>query len=146
MKSECGMMNEEVTPGVAGPGSSILHSSFRLHHPASPCHRCFAACCRQNGHDFAAILTADEARRFAAYSVTVTIRGREGLICERVLPYVDGKCQFLGSDDRCTIYEDRPAACRAFECAPQLDAAGPGLHGEFLRRNPRVLLILQGRS
>ena len=46
------------------------------------------------------------------------------LTFERVLPYVDGRCQFLGDDDRCTIYDDRPANCRRFECAPGYHHAG----------------------
>jgi|GEM_PF-2370780 len=116
-------------------------SSLTLHRSISPCHRCYAACCRQNGHEFAALLSGDERRRFAAFSEAVTIRDNNALVVERVLPYIDGKCQFLGDDNRCTIYEDRPAACRAFECAPALDAHGAGQHGIFLKRNPRVLTL-----
>lgn len=108
----------------------------------SPCHKCFAACCRQNGHEFAALLQGDEVRKFAAFAERVAIRQEDSLRVEYVLPYVAGKCQFLGDDDRCTIYEDRPTACRAFECAPQFHRDGSGQHGEFLQRNPHVLAIL----
>lgn len=112
---------------------------------ASPCHRCFAACCRQNGHEFAARLQGDtEWRRFAAFAVDVPIRRDGRVVVERVLPYRDGKCQFLGPDDRCTIYEVRPLACRQFECATNFDAQGRP--GEFLQRNPNVLTILQQES
>lgn len=116
---------------------------MRLETPTiSPCHKCFAACCKQNGHEFAALLQGDEVRRFAAFAQRVTIRQDDLLRVEHVLPYVSGKCQFLGDDDLCTIYEDRPAACRAFECAPHFHRDGLGRHGEFLVRNPRVLAIL----
>jgi hypothetical protein len=113
--------------------------------PISPCDRCYAACCRQNGHEFAAILQGDqERRRFAAFAIDVSIAGAGLSPCvERVLPYVDGKCQFLGADDRCTIFDDRPLACRQFECAPQLHQFGRERHGTFLVRNPRVLQLLQ---
>lgn len=113
---------------------------------ASPCERCVAACCRQNGHEFAALLQGDrEQRRFAAFSVESTFRDETtgAIRVERVLPYVDGRCQFLGPDDRCTIYEDRPRACRQFECAPHFAANGPGDHGIFLRRNPHVRELLE---
>ena len=84
---------------------------------ASPCDQCVAACCKQNGHEFAAILDEDERRRFGPFAQMVAIRRSDGtLVSEFVLPYRDGRCQFLGDDDRCTIYDDRPRACRVFEC------------------------------
>ena len=110
----------------------------------SPCHRCAANCCKQNGHDYAALLAGDEVRRFAPFSVDVPIRTADGrVVTERVLPYVDGRCQFLGADDRCTIYDDRPAACRAFQCVPHFNAEAVGQHGVFLRRNPTVRRMLE---
>jgi Fe-S-cluster containining protein len=63
---------------------------------------------------------------------------------ERVLPYRDGRCQFLDADDRCTIYDDRPVNCRRFECAPGFHHDGN--HSEFLRRNPDVLAMLETLS
>jgi Fe-S-cluster containining protein len=56
---------------------------------------------------------------------------------------VNGRCQFLGEDDRCTIYEDRPAACRAFGCIADFNRDGIGAHGTFLRRNAPVLAMLE---
>jgi Fe-S-cluster containining protein len=111
---------------------------------ASPCGRCFAACCKQNGHEFAALLRDDdERRRFRAFAQSVVIRHGDGSLAhELVLPYRDGRCQFLGADDRCTIYEDRPMACRQFECAPQFNKRGIGKHDVFLDRNPRVRELL----
>lgn len=113
----------------------------------SPCQRCDAACCRQNGHAFAAVLQGEaERRKFAAFAVDASFARADGtVVSERVLPYVDGKCQFLGDDDRCTIYEDRPLACRQFECADHFHCDGAGRHGEFLLRNPRVLKLLESR-
>jgi Fe-S-cluster containining protein len=111
---------------------------------ASPCDRCVAACCKQNGHEFAAILDGDERRRFAPFAQMVALRKSDGaLVSEFVLPYRQGRCQFLGDDDRCAIYDDRPRACRAFECVPKFNAVGIGRHDRFLERNPRVLQLLE---
>lgn len=112
---------------------------------ASPCERCVAACCKQNGHEFAALLRGDEELRcFAAFSIEATFQDTQGLLrVEKVLPYVAGRCQFLGRDDRCTIYDDRPRACRQFECVPHFAAEGPGRHGLFLIRNPHVRELLE---
>jgi Fe-S-cluster containining protein len=104
----------------------------------SPCDRCVAACCKQNGHEFAALLRGDEVRRFAAFSQRVTMRRGELVVGESVLPYVNGRCQFLDDDDRCRIYEDRPQSCREFQCVTSYNQDGIGEHGEFLRRNPKV--------
>ena len=109
----------------------------------SPCHLCIAACCKQNGHAYAALLRGDEVRRFAPFAMDVPIQSERGVIFERVLPYRDGRCQFLGNDDRCTIYDDRPVSCRIFQCAGQFNRDGIDGHGEFLRRNPRVLTLLE---
>ena len=111
---------------------------------ASPCDRCVAACCKQNGHEFAAILDEDERARFGPFAQLVSLKRSDvALVSEFVLPYRDGRCQFLGADDRCTIYNDRPRACRAFECAPKFNACGIDRHDQFLVRNPRVLQLLQ---
>jgi Fe-S-cluster containining protein len=110
-----------------------------------PCERCVAACCKQNGHDYAVLLEGDEARKFAAFSVTVRIETGTQLVSERVLPYRNGRCIFLGDDDRCTIYDDRPANCRRFECISGFHMRGADLnrHSEFLMRNPRVAELLE---
>jgi Fe-S-cluster containining protein len=112
---------------------------------ASPCGGCGANCCKQNGHEFAVLLRGDEVRRFAAFSVDVRIEGQGGgVVSERVLPYAGGRCQFLGEDDRCTIYEDRPASCREFECVRYFNSGGMGRHGRFLELNSDVLGRLEG--
>jgi len=106
----------------------------------SPCDRCWAACCKQNGHGYAALLRGDEVRKFAAFSTPARIQQGTRVVIEHVLPYVHGRCQFLGDDDRCTIYEDRPAACRAFQCIDHFSVRGLGT---FLQRNPRVREMLE---
>jgi Fe-S-cluster containining protein len=110
----------------------------------SPCTQCVAACCRQNGHEYAVLLQGDaERRRFAAFSVDAPMQSNDRVVVERVLPYRDGKCQFLGDDDLCTIYEDRPLSCRQFECTVSHNIAGVGRHGRFLQLNPHVLTLLE---
>ena len=109
-----------------------------------PCGRCHANCCKQNGHEYAVLLERDERRRFAAFSIEVAV-GQDGLAqVERVLPYVNGRCQFLGDDDCCTIYDDRPANCRRFDCLPGYHLRGADLatHSEFLAHNADVLKML----
>jgi Fe-S-cluster containining protein len=112
---------------------------------ASPCHLCRANCCKQNGHDYAVLLEGDEWRRFAPFCIEVQVDGGACVTTERVLPYRGGRCQFLGDDDRCTIYDDRPINCRRFECAPGYHARGSavGARSLFLRRNPDVLTLLE---
>jgi len=41
----------------------------------------------------------------------------------------DGRCPYLGGDNRCTIYESRPEGCRTFDCRT---------NPAFLDRNPDV--------
>jgi len=108
----------------------------------SPCGSCVAACCKQNGHDYAVLLRGDEVRKFAAWSINAQLKQDDQLITERVLPYAEGRCQFLGTDDGCTIYEDRPQSCREFECVTAYNNDGVGRHGRFLQLNPHVLKLL----
>lgn len=121
--------------------------SFRLAVAgASPCDACHANCCKQNGHDYAVLLEGeDEHRRFRAFAAEVVVlQGDAALpVIERALPYRDGRCIFLGSDDRCTIYADRPRNCRRFECTRFYRSAPAGAHGDFLLRNPDVLALLE---
>jgi Fe-S-cluster containining protein len=56
---------------------------------------------------------------------------------------MNARCQFLGDDDRCTIYEDRPQACRAFGCVGEFSRNGIAARGEFLRRNAPVVQLLE---
>jgi Fe-S-cluster containining protein len=114
---------------------------------ASPCGDCAANCCKQRGHDYAVLLRGDEPRRFAPFAVSVPIEQQAGpgeqggrVVHEHVLPYAaDGRCQFLGPEDRCSIYDDRPQSCRDFECVRHYNADGPGRHARFLHLNPDVL-------
>jgi Fe-S-cluster containining protein len=107
---------------------------------SSPCHACAALCCKQNGHDYAVLLDGDdERRRFAAFSASVVISAHPAPVEERVLPYVNGRCRFLGEGDRCTIYDDRPRNCRRFECTRFFRSEQDRSHGLFLRRNPVAL-------
>jgi Fe-S-cluster containining protein len=111
---------------------------------SSPCGQCTSACCRQNGHAYAALLEGEEVRRFAPYAIDARINAGGGrVLVERVLPYLGGRCVFLGDDGECLVYEDRPAACRAFECVRHFNRNGIGKHDVFLRRNPRVLEMLE---
>ena len=57
------------------------------------------------------------------------LKSGERVVVERVLPYRDGRCQFLADDDRCTIYDDRPLSCRQFECTLSYNTTGVGRHG-----------------
>ena len=113
---------------------------------ASPCERCAANCCKQNGHDYAVLLDGeDERRRFAPFAVDIKVDVGPFAASERVLPYRAGRCVFLGTDDLCTIYDDRPRNCRRFECVSRYHHGGGdlGTHGDFLNRNPDVLAILE---
>ena len=114
---------------------------------ASPCGQCSAACCRRTVSEYAVLLETDEERRrFAAWSVTVAVRDGGAIQHERVIPYRQAaggaRCPFLGGDDRCTIYDDRPQACRRFECTRHFNRHGIGRHGMFLAGNPGVARLL----
>jgi Fe-S-cluster containining protein len=111
----------------------------------SPCHLCVAACCRQNGHAYAVLLEGDERRRFAPFATDVRLDNGTHVAVEKVLPYRDGCCVFLGEDDRCLVYDDRPLNCRRFQCVGGFNRGGTrfGRHGEFLERNPAVLALLE---
>jgi len=87
---------------------------------------CGAKCCRQRGQ--VVFMTDDEQERLARLAGTRTIRFRE--VAEKrdpthragwLLAFVDngGVCPFLDqSSNLCSIYEDRPLACRRFPTAP----------------------------
>jgi Fe-S-cluster containining protein len=112
----------------------------------SPCGLCHAACCKRNGHAFAVLLHGERERaRFGPWAVDFPFRAGDGrVVLERVLPYAeDDRCRFLGDDDRCLIYDDRPQACRTFQCVTSFNELGIGRHGSFLQRNPRVGAMLE---
>ena len=115
----------------------------------SPCDLCTAACCRENGHEFAVLLEGEtERRRFAAYAEDVPVEHAGAITLERVIPYRHGRCAFLSTDDRCAIYDDRPINCRRFQCVTGYHLGGGhiGRHSRFLAQNPTVLGLLQGLS
>jgi Fe-S-cluster containining protein len=111
----------------------------------SPCAGCRANCCRQNGHEYAVLLEDRERRKFAPFAEQVAVNAESGVAVESVLPYRDGRCIFLGSDNLCTIYEDRPANCRRFQCVSGFHLAGSDIerHSIFLDRNRDVLVRIQ---
>ena len=105
----------------------------------SPCERCDAACCKQSAWPFAVLLQDDaEERRFGPWSASVMLADADGRTKPvRVIAYRDGRCPFLGDDDRCAIYDDRPLSCRQFECTRRL-----GNDETFFAANERVRLLL----
>ena len=90
------------------------------------------------------LLEESEHRRFRPFAVDVAIdHGRR--VVEKVLPYANGRCQFLGDDDRCLIYDDRPMNCRRFQCVDFFHHRGSNVreHGRFLQLNEDVLALLE---
>lgn len=61
---------------------------------------------------------------------------------EWCLPYKDGKCVYLGEDDRCTIYESRPERCREFNCVNGYKCKGEH-HSFFLEDHPEVVNLIE---
>ena len=106
--------------------------------PAPPYNRCTGACCRRGstGHEFATwLLESAEIERFRT-TAKLTAEGW-------VIPFDDYRdCVFL-KNDRCSIYEERPVACRAFNCLAGYEAHGPGRHTFFLQDNPNVLRLVR---
>ena len=110
----------------------------------SPCDLCHAACCKQNGHAYAILLEGEEVRRFSPWAVSVSVETEVRVVSERVVPYREGRCPFLGDSDRCTLFSDRGGACRRFLCVGSFTGGGVGRHGRFLELNPRVVAVLEG--
>ena len=108
---------------------------------SSPCHLCTAACCKQNGHDYSVLLEPQEHARFRPFSIDFPVMNGTTRVIERVIPYQAGRCLFLGDDDLCTIYDDRPRSCRNFECVMQYGGTLRP-HSRFLDLNPRVRQLL----
>jgi Fe-S-cluster containining protein len=105
----------------------------------SPCERCDAACCRQSAWPYAVLLQSDdERRRFGPWSESILLDDHDGLRTAHVIAYRDGRCPFLGADDRCTIYDSRPLSCRQFECTRRF-----GNDETFFHANPRVRSLLE---
>ncbi|MDB5328214.1 MAG: YkgJ family cysteine cluster protein [Phycisphaerales bacterium] len=107
----------------------------------SPCEQCNAACCKQSAWPYAVLLQdEDERRRFRPWSTTTLLADADGETKSvQVIGYREGRCPFLGEDDRCTVYEDRPLSCRQFECTRRF-----GQDETFFDRNPAVRTLLVG--
>ncbi len=77
-----------------------------------PCGGC-TACCRS--HQFVHV-DADETDTLAHIPEALLFPAPGGSPGSRVLGYdADGRCPML-VDDRCSIYEHRPRACRTYDC------------------------------
>lgn len=82
------------------------------------CLRCPGICCEMAG--YVAVGQAEIARLAAALNLPLnefmrkhTWQNNRG---ERLIKSASDRCQFLGKDRRCTIYEARPNQCRAYFC------------------------------
>lgn len=105
----------------------------------SPCDRCDAACCKQGAWPYAVLLQSEEERRrFGPWSESVLLNDHDGRRTAFVIAYRDGRCPFLGADDRCTIYDTRPTSCRQFECTRRF-----GVDATFFNANPGVRQMLE---
>jgi len=81
----------------------------------------------------------DERRRFGPWSTTTLLQDADGSSQRvQVIGYRDGRCPFLGSDNQCSIYDDRPLSCRQFECTKRF-----GRDESFFIANPRVRELLE---
>ena len=105
----------------------------------SPCEQCDAACCKQSAWPFAVLLQSDaERQRFRPWSTTTRLADADGRTSTvQVIAYRDGRCPFLGDDDRCGIYDDRPLSCRQFDCTRRF-----GQDESFFAANPAVRDLL----
>ena len=111
-----------------------------------PCEQCQAYCCKQRGHDFAVLLDEHEVERFDQACLVKDVIPNLGFRDEDepawCLPYKDGKCVYLGEDDRCTIYERRPERCREFNCVNGYKCKGE-YHSYFLEDHPEVVTLIE---
>lgn len=107
-----------------------------------PCHKCDAACCwKQNlGQEYATHLAKDDYQFPGVAIFDPTMRSKE-----KVLPYKpNGACVFLDEEThRCKVYEQRPQACRKFNCTANYNADCFGGSNTFLERNPRIKQLIQ---
>ncbi len=76
---------------------------------------CEAKCCR-NGY----VYITDKEMRILKKLGTVKVLRHEHVW---VLDFHTngGQCPFLGEDNTCTIYDQRPSACRSFPSRPYID-------------------------
>lgn len=76
---------------------------------------CGAKCCKSH---FGVNMSEREHERIEALALErgVVLRwSRQG---EAKRMHLDGRCRFLGADDLCTIYEQRPLGCKQFPESP----------------------------
>lgn len=86
--------------------------------PKLDCLRCPGLCCEVAG--YVAVGQAEIARLAQALNLNPTEFVRkhtwQNNRGERLIKAVADRCQFLGKDRRCTVYEARPNQCRAYFC------------------------------
>ncbi len=101
-----------------------------------PCERCTGLCCRAEASWKAVPLTKAEQEREPFKSISVPSKEHP----EQVVFYfdeTDGCCRFLDRvTRRCTIYHERPEACRRFDCRTQ-----PWM-SPFFKDNPQMLKVI----
>lgn len=75
--------------------------------PANGCHLCRAPCCR---------LEVEISREEAESGRWAYYRGEDGAYLLAKKSATDDRCLYLGEDNRCTRYGDRPELCGRFDC------------------------------
>jgi Fe-S-cluster containining protein len=71
------------------------------------CMHC-GSCCRAHPSD----ANAEEQKKIEALGFTDFLEGQIGDVTRRIRAKEDGSCFFLTKDNRCAIYNARPAACK----------------------------------
>lgn len=99
-----------------------------------PCELCTALCCKCRGRAYVVELKPEEVDRFPEAVFTDNTW---------VIPLVDGKCVFLGTNDRCTIYERRPFLCVEYNCLNGYKSKENGSHSFFLDDHPELVDIIE---
>lgn len=94
-----------------------------------PCGAC-SLCCR---FSVTPVGVEEQAREQYLASVTdVPGIGRIWALQHRA----DGACTYLGSDDRCTVWDRAPAACKSFDCRVQYKRLSRARRREVARKVP----------
>ncbi len=85
-------------------------------HTFEMCLECPGRCCSKQrlGLGYLA-LTPKEAER-KLFKPHIQWISESGTKEKRAVLSLDPKCHFLGDDNRCTIYDRRPATCRSYVC------------------------------
>ncbi len=101
-----------------------------------PCDQCTGLCCTAQASWTGVHLTKEEVEREPFKSIAVPSKDdARQMVFDFDLE--DGCCRFLDrATRRCTIYHDRPEACRRFDCRTQ-----PWM-GAFFRANPGMLTLI----